>query len=289
MLSTLLEFVDRHPQKERGSLNYIPFGGAAVRVLQEDYKNRNNCYLNEPPRAISDVDLLVLNSNKSYPAHSSTLKDVFNTGIHLSLDELLNNICSVNVAGREIVVPNRELLVASKSLFTQAERMKDYDDVALVYPMGIDGAKLADLYEKCLFLPKEGVEMVKALESALDLRMKNKEMGYRFFANFPWKISVLHVFGPERGNASSTIDNYIRTDLGKNGYQLTRVLQDVSCVLEQVPKDKRKEALFGLLLKAKDLHYTEFDDLVHYKIIRALKYSESEPEKIKRLEEFKLI
>lgn len=290
MLTVLLEFVDKYPQREGDSFNYIVFGGAAVRVLEEAYRHEHKRYFREPPRIISDVDLLVINPEKSYPVHSTTMKDVFNTGIRLSLEDLLNNVNVVNVVGREVVVPNKELLIASKSLSIQTTRMKDYDDIALIYSMGIDKNRLAKLFEKCLFLPKAGGEFVSLLEDALAYKESDKEQGYRFFANVQQRINVLFNFPlPERKKVSQIISSYIGEDLGKDGYQISRVLQDVASVLVHIPNKRRKKALSNLFSKAENLHYTEFDILVHYKFIPALMYSRNDSEKIDRLKEFKLL
>ncbi len=277
MLSVLLDFVDKHPQMEEGSLNYVVFGGSAVRVLQEDYKNLNGSYLAEPLREVSDVDLLVLKSDKRYPAHSTSLSNIFETGIKLSLDDLLQNVKGVSVRGREIVVPSRELLIVSKSTYPQDRRVKDYNDVAMVYPMGFDRENLAELYGACIYSPKLGDLPVRLLDKAMSIRSVNFEEGVKLFSTIIPRLNIASNLDNDFVNkALDAVEEYIKIDFGKDQYQIARVLQDASLVLESVPRDKRLQVLDGLLNRAEDLHYMEFDNFVQFSVLPSLKYAPSD-------------
>jgi len=273
MLNLLLDFVDANPQRGAdGGLNYVPFGGSAVRALEERYKKARGQYFRSPPRVISDVDVLALGDN-SYPVHSSSLNDIFCTGIKMSEPELRENLVGVSVKGREIVVPNPELIIATKSVRTP--RQKDYDDVALLHSMGIDESKLARVYEKCGIIAKNGPLVVSLLERTLSKLSKTPREGQRFLANLTQYVNLIDSLPKEqRAQAGEVIEGYVGEDKDKDGYESSTVLNNVHNVWRHVPARHKIEVMRNLFLAAKKEDHTEFDNYIHFKVVPSLEFAE---------------
>lgn len=288
MLQLLLDFVKKYPQKDReGKLNYVPFGGAAVRALEEDYHNRIGEWVREVPRSISDIDLLVLNSELRYPVHSTTINDVFNTGLYFTSNDIISNLRKFSLEGIEMEIPSPTLLLASKSVFVQPGREKDYLDCDVVSSIGFNEDRLAEFYEKCRYLPKNGKLVVDLLKDSLSYVDTNEKLGYKLFAAMPQSASIITSTGEEnRGEVYKIISGYLERDGTKDAYQTSKVLGTIANSLDYVPSNSRIDVLNKMLIRAKTCHYSEFDTFINYRVIPSLKFAIDDSEKREALRSY---
>lgn len=286
----LKEFVDKFPQREDdGKLNYVVFGGAAVRCLEEDYKRSTGRYIKQPLRVLSDIDVLVLNECKRYPVHSTSIKNIFSVGFSPSLEDLIQNLISVNIEGTDIVVPNRNLLVTSKSVSVQAQnRFKDYEDSVLVSRMGLNPDVLAGLYENVPKLKGAGFIMVDKVFDSFKYASSEESLGYKFFAcATPFTYLLKNVPESQRVEVDKKITSFLIKN-NKDAYENMQVLSIFGGLITEIPEAVRMKSIPALLDNANG-DYHELDMLVNYRIMPALQFPEKESDKIKVLYDLGII
>lgn len=277
-IDTLLDFIEKHPQKEDNNFNYFFLGGTAVRLNQMLYEGRTGKKF-QHLRSISDFDIVCLDSGK-YPVHSCKVEDIFSS-LAMSKEEIMDYVLSTNIRGEEIYFLDQNFVAVSKTTTLDSPREKDFEDVSLLFDVGFDTEKLKKLYLKSPRTTKNTDLVVNTLFKILETGQYKKEVAKKMFGAFPRFVNLLDLFGKtETKSVYDIIQNHCEKE-SKPAYEINSVIYDAMHFVEQVPVELRQECLTSMLAYSLNLDYREFDKIMHQDLLPTMKYSQTIDDKKK--------
>lgn len=262
-LETLSKFVQQYPQKRDERLEYAFVGGTAVRLLQEVMHYRGL------KRPITDFDLINFGEGQ-YPVHTINPQIV----LGLFSADPQDYVQRTNVGNRDYYSMNGSFLALTKTCALDTPREKDYSDVSFLYDYNqVNQKQLKDLFRRTRTLTKDS-------ELALDtfnwiLSDKKDSVKPRLFQTFPRLVNLCNEF-EDQETARDIVKDCIEADHFRRGYDLSSIIYGVHSVLREIPTDDDEERI-KIMIKLFDISrsgdYSDFDRLVHFKILPGVRYS----------------
>ncbi|MEM3113261.1 MAG: hypothetical protein QXI33_02445 [Candidatus Pacearchaeota archaeon] len=262
-LETLAKFVAAYPQLKAGKLQYAFLGGTAVRLNQEMVG-----VMGYDVRPISDFDIIVLYGGGNYPVHQCDLDKIFGVA-SLNLNNVLNYIVDTKIDKKKYWFMDGTFLTFTKTCAVDNPREKDFEDIALLYNLGlINFKRLGRLYESSDRITKNSKLIIDILQNFLEYQTQDK---IKLFQTFPRLVNLVDEF-PDYKKAMGKLQDHASQN-GKNGYQLSSVLYDIHSIVREVENHNKMRVLTALLKIAKNNDYRDFDRLVHQYLLPKFRYS----------------
>lgn len=276
-IDTLLDFIDKNPQKEDGRFNYFFLGGTAVRLNQMLYEEKTGKKFPQL-RGISDFDIVCLDSGK-YPVHSCNVEDIFSS-LSISKEEIMDYVLSTNIRRKEIYFLDQNFVAVSKTATLDSPREKDFEDASLLFEIGFDTEKLKKLYLKSPRITKNMDIVVDAFFKILETGRYKKEVAKKMFGTFPRLVNLLDLFEKaEKNDVFDTLKNHCEKE-SKSAYEINGVIYGVMQFIEQAPVEIRPECLNSMLAYSLNQDYREFDAIMQRDLLPMMKYSQTREDKI---------